>query len=69
MIPLKKQITALRILINTVERGQKFKPSEVNYYKEQWEAAYETMMWLEKNDEAIKRALGHEKSKESGNGI
>lgn len=61
-VPIGKQCGAIRILINAADRGAKFKPSEVKHYKEQWEAAFESLIWLQLNEEKIKKALRDGKS-------
>lgn len=59
-VPIGKQCSAVRILINAAERGAKFKPTEVKFFREQWEAAFETLIWLQLNEKKIKEALRHE---------
>lgn len=58
-IPIGKQCGAIRMLINAADRGAKFKPSEVKHYKAQWEAAFDSLIWLQLNEEKIKEALRH----------
>lgn len=59
-VPIGKQCSSVRILINAAERGTKFKPSEVKFFKQQWEAAFESLIWLQLNEKKIKEALRHE---------
>lgn len=56
-IPIGKQCSAVRILINAAERGTKFKTSECKHFKAQWEAAFDTLIWLQLNEDKIKKAL------------
>lgn len=56
-IPIGKQCAAVRILINAAARGTKFKPSEIKFFEDKWEAAFESLMWLQLNEEKIKKAL------------
>lgn len=56
-VSIDKQISALNTLINAVQRGEKFKPSEVKYMLPRWLAASDSLSWLSANEKKIKEAL------------
>lgn len=53
-IPLQSQAMAISTLLAVVTRGEKLKPSELDYLKPQVEAGIDTLRWCERNAEAIK---------------
>lgn len=58
-LPLDKQINALTTLINAARRGERFKPSEINFLLPRWEAALASLAWLQANEKKIKGAVSH----------
>lgn len=54
---IRRQIAAMRILVQAAERRMPLKGSEISHLKPQWEAAILSLEWLQSNEETIKSAL------------
>lgn len=62
---ISQQYSAISTLIVATKRQEKFKQSEIAFLEPKWEAALNSLYWLQQNEKAIKAALSKENASEN----